>query len=304
MTTIHPPTYRRRHRLALLVLVPVLVSQIGLGAVAADPIELSILSYNTHGLPAWIARDQPARRFPRIAKLAAAYDVAVFQENFVDSDFHLLADGLPGRFLARGNGSDGAVSGLLSTFCGSCGSGLTAAVTSTFDTQLLDRKSYGSCAGWIGGANDCWASKGYLAVRITLANGASFDIYDLHLDAGAAKADHKVRQAQLEVLRGAIRRLSHDRAVVVAGDFNLNAHNPRDSATLGSFCDDLHLTRSEAGGRSAHWTEQLDYILYRSGGATQLTIAGAGEATELVTDDNTPLSDHPAVFARFAATPR
>ncbi|MEN8183628.1 MAG: hypothetical protein ABFS46_13955, partial [Myxococcota bacterium] len=45
------------------------------------PGELRIVTYNTHGLPAWIARDDPVWRFPRIGRLLSAYDVALVQED-------------------------------------------------------------------------------------------------------------------------------------------------------------------------------------------------------------------------------
>lgn len=272
-----------------------------LSAAAAEPVQFTVLSYNTHGLPSWIARDQPAKRFPQIAKLAVGYDITLFQENFVDSDFDLLTQGSPGRFLARGNGSRAGWLSLLSTFCGSCGSGLTTAIDPNFKVELLDRKAYGSCSGWIGDANDCWASKGYLAVRVALPNGDSIDIYDLHLDAGPSHADHKVRTAQLEVLRAEVNRLSSNRALIIAGDFNLDSRTPRDRILLDSFSSDLQLAHSGAGGSAVVWPEQIDHIYYRSNESTKLKVITAGEAKEFRTPEQMPLSDHPAVFTKFEA---
>ncbi len=270
---------------------------------AAEAVYFSVLSYNTHGLPAWIARDQPEERFPQIGKLAATYDIALFQENFVDADFRALADALPGRFIARGNGSRAGWLALLSTFCGSCGSGLTTAVNGRFQAELLDRKGYGSCSGWVGSANDCWATKGYLATRLRLTNGASVDVYDLHLDAGGGETDHDVRRAQLDVLRAAIKRMSATHALIVAGDFNLDPRTPRDRILLDRFVGDLQLVHSDAGGSVTKWAEQIDHILYRSGQGTELELVDSGEAKEFLAAGKTPLSDHPAVFARFEAKP-
>lgn len=268
---------------------------------AAEPLAFWVLSYNAHGLPAWIARDAPAERFAQIVKLAATYDIALLQENFVDSDFAILAAGLPGRFLERGNGSRGGWMGMLSMLCGSCGSGLTVAVAPHLPAQLLDRGAYDSCAGWVSGANDCWASKGYLATRVTLPNGASIDVYDLHLDAGLGPADHAVRTQQIEVLRSHIQRLSDGRAVIVGGDFNLDARTPRDRILLDRFATDLHLSHSGAGGSALHWTEQIDHVYYRSGAGTTLQVLNAGEGKEFVGHDKKPLSDHPAIVVRFEA---
>ncbi len=296
-----PPTIRKRQRQHLQrALLWSLVGLLPATFAAAEAVQFSVLSYNTHGLPAWIARDEPAKRFPLIAKLARAYDITLFQENFVDSDFQLLAKGLAGRFLQRGNGSSRSRSRWLSSFCGSCGSGLTAAVSQGLQAKLLARRGYGSCSGWLGGANDCWANKGYLALRVSLENGDSMDLYDLHLDAGPAASDHEARRHQLEVLRAAITQLSQDRAVIVAGDFNLDASSGRDQDLLQWFASELRLSSSGAAG-NGQWPEHLDYILYRSGTATELTLLGAGEAEEFQIE-GVPLSDHPAVFARFQAT--
>jgi len=268
---------------------------------AAEPVAFSVLSYNTHGLPAWIARDQPAVRFQQIVKLVAAYDIALLQENFVDSDFAILSDGLHGRFLERGNGSRSGWLGMLSTLCGSCGSGLTVAIEPRLKAQLLDRGAYDSCAGWTSGANDCWATKGYLATRVELGGGLSVDVYDLHLDAGLGSADHEVRTQQIEALRGHIQRLSSGRAVIVGGDFNLDARTPRDRILLDRLATDLQLTHSGAGGNALHWPEQIDHIYFRSGDSTTLRVIAAGEAKEFVDKDKKPLSDHPAIVVRFEA---
>ncbi len=296
-------TQRSRRRTFMPAVVWILSTVLCSLSAAAEPVDFSVLSYNTHGLPAWIARDQPDERFPQIAKLAATYDVALFQENFVDANFRELADGLPGRFLQRGNGSRAGWFSLLSTFCGSCGSGLTAAVDPRFKAELLDRKGYGSCSGWVGGANDCWATKGYLATRLRLTNGTSIDIYDLHLDAGDGQEDHEVRSSQLEVLRAEISRMSDTHAVIVAGDFNLDPRTPRDRILLDRFAGPLQLVHSDASGSVTKWTEQIDHILYRSSQDTKLQLLSSGEAKEFIAPASTPLSDHPAVFARFEAQP-
>lgn len=266
----------------------------------AEPIPLSVLSYNTHGLPAWIARDRPEKRFPQIAKLAASYDLALFQENFVDSNFKALGGGLKDWFLQRGNGSRAGWLSMLSTLCGSCGSGLTIAAQPKLKTEVLARNAYGSCSGWLTASNDCWATKGYMAIRVTLANGDTVDVYDLHLDAGGGRSDHKVRRKQLEVLRAEVARTSAGHAVIVGGDFNLDPRRRRDRVLLDRFTSELQLTSSGACS-ATKWPEQLDHLLYRSGGATQLKLISAGEAEEFLSHKNKPLSDHPAVFARFEA---
>ena len=51
-----------------------------------DPIELNLLVYNTHGLPAIFARDRPQDRFPRIGNLTTQFDLSMLQEDFAHHD--------------------------------------------------------------------------------------------------------------------------------------------------------------------------------------------------------------------------
>ena len=50
------------------------------------PIELNLLVYNTHGLPAIFARDRPRDRFPRIGNLTTQFDLSMLQEDFAHHD--------------------------------------------------------------------------------------------------------------------------------------------------------------------------------------------------------------------------
>src|SRR5262249_34550650 len=64
--------------LLALPLTCALVLRAASAAPAPDAVEFTVLSYNTHGLPGWIAGDAPERRFPLIGALAQRYDVALF----------------------------------------------------------------------------------------------------------------------------------------------------------------------------------------------------------------------------------
>ena len=94
--------------------------------------------------------------------------------------------------------------------------------------------------------------------------------------------------------------------MIVAGDFNSRLREPRDRALLASFRESLNLIdagarRGEAWGRPGG---DLDYILYRSGQAVQLELAEVGEDRGFRwREGSEPLSDHPALFARFDAEP-
>ena len=80
-----------------LLLVPALA-----GAEAAGPdeaVELRLVSYNTHGLPTWIAGDAPRRRFPLIGRLFDRYALALVQEDFTHHELlrdSVSSDGLAG----------------------------------------------------------------------------------------------------------------------------------------------------------------------------------------------------------------
>ncbi len=266
----------------------------------AEAVEFSVLSYNTHGLPAWIARDDPVSRFPQIGRLANDYDVALIQEDFAHHE--RLLDGVRHPLVARGNGPRAACLGWLWLLCGRSGSGLTIlAHVGAEDRLRLERQAYDHCAGWLGGANDCLASKGLLYARLALADGIAIDFYDTHLDAGDRTADRRARAAQLETLASAIEARSDAAAAIVAGDFNLAADEPADAALLRAFVERLALLDSGARFEDPErWRRQIDYVFYRSGGGVRLVAVAAGEAGEFVEGDR-PLSDHPAIFARFRA---
>jgi endonuclease/exonuclease/phosphatase family metal-dependent hydrolase len=244
-------------------------------------VELRVVTYNTHGLPAWIARDDPERRFPVIGRLLDAYDLAVVQEDFYHHELLLGAITLPLR--ARGNERSG-----LTTL-----SRLPAA--RLVETQA---EPYEICSGWILGANDCLADKGFLRTRMALPNGARVDFVNTHLDAGRAEADREARRAQLELLAERLRETSNGVPLVVGGDLNLHHDDPRDRALLDRFVVALGLADSEARPEPGSGWSRIDYLLTRSGDAASIEVLGAGMAGEFV-HDGAPLSDHPALWARL-----
>jgi endonuclease/exonuclease/phosphatase family metal-dependent hydrolase len=264
-------------------------------AVPAAAGELSILSYNTHGLPGWIAGDAPEARFPRIGALINAYDVVLLQEDFAHHE--ALRSEVQYGFVQRGNPSrDG-----LHCWISCSGSGLTF-LSSLPREQIprIDNVPYGVCSGWIGNANDCLATKGFQHARIDVAPGLPVRIVNTHLDAGGAPEDRAVRREQLSVLREYLEEAAPGEALIVAGDFNLDATNPEDVRLLDAFASELGLT--DSGARAAPGTswEVLDYLYYRSGREIELRVLEAGEATGFRAGDQ-PLSDHPALFVRFEA---
>jgi endonuclease/exonuclease/phosphatase family metal-dependent hydrolase len=271
-----------------------------LAAVPADGIgeELTVVSYNTHGLHGWIAGDDPARRFPIIGERLRPYDVALLQEVFLEDHYRSLGLGPETRTQGyRGNGPRPGPVGLLS-WCDACGSGLAAAIDEQLTVLSVDRQPFLACAGKIRGGHDCWATKGFLYLRLRLSGGAEVDVYGLHLDAGDRGADFRTRRVQIERLRREIGERSSERALIVAGDFNLAEDRKRDRDLLEGFARDLGLVHSGARPQSTRW-RVLDYIFYRSGPRADFRLVAAGQAMEFVDDQQRDLSDHPALFARF-----
>ena len=282
------------------------------------PFEISVLSYNIHGLPAWIAWDEPGVRSARIGKLLNAYDVVLLQEDFV---YHaLLAREASHAIIRRGNQARSKLFGLASPVCGRCGSGLTLLANFSPNMLLdLDRQPFPVCSGWLGSGQDCWVSKGVLHARLQLPNQAQIDFYTLHLDAGLNDQDHAARRQQLQFVQQYIKAQSEAQAVVIGGDFNIgsqdsdgsrgsqDSHLAEDRALLEEFSASLQLRNSQAWSRSFGGRLVVDYILYRSGANVQLELLEAGIAEEFVLNapaqkaeiERLPLSDHPALMTRF-----
>ena len=252
--------------------------------------EFTVLSYNTHGLLALVAGDDPTTRFPIIGEKSNAYDVALLQEDF--SHHAALREGARQPIIERGNPSR------FGRWCLICsGSGLT--ILSRWGRENLVEwvsRAYGQCSGWIGGASDCLATKGFQRMRIRLPGGAELDFVNTHLDAGRGAEDRETRRRQLDLLRGAIVAEVAGGPLILGGDLNLDAADPEDVALRDAFTSALGL--ADAGARGSSRWPILDYIFYRSGGGLELEVVEAGEDASFVHEE-TPLSDHPAIFARF-----
>lgn len=280
-------------RLLLLVGAPAPVRAEGAA------VELSVLTYNTHGLPAWIARDDPARRFPRIAHLVQRYDVVLLQEDFAHHP--RLRAGVGSMLVAR-DGADAASDGV-GCLLGCRGSGLTLLARLPRSALLgLASGAYDACAGWLGGANDCLASKGFQHARLLLPGGLELHVVNTHLDAGRGAADRAARRAQLERLRDHLRASAGAAALLVGGDLNLDARDPDDAALRDDFARALGLEDTGAAPAAPSWP-RLDYLYRRDGARVALEVLEAGEAPGFE-DAGRPLSDHPALFARVRVRPR
>ncbi len=272
-----------------LVLFLLLAAPPGGAAAGPESVELAVLSYNTHGLASWIARDDPESRFPRIAEAADHYDLVLLQEDF--QHHALLVEHTGHPHVLRGNDPRNPFVN---------GDGLTVlASRSVRAIEPALRHAYGTCSGWVGNAHDCWATKGLFGVRVTLANGASIDAYDLHLNAGREEPDRIVRHEQLRQVAEQIRRESDGRAVIIAGDFNMSFDDDEERELVEKFRKELALEDPGIDPRdSPLWTSRIDYIFFRQGDRVRMDLTEAGVAEEFLWE-GAPLSDHPALFVRF-----
>jgi endonuclease/exonuclease/phosphatase family metal-dependent hydrolase len=257
-------------------------------AAHGESVSLSVLTYNTHGLPGWLAGDDPPARYPLLLEKAARFDVVLLQEDFahqpiVDAEKHH-------PLLVRGNGAwrDWPLFQ---------GAGLTLlAHLAALASPVL--APYELCHGWLSAANDCLGHKGFLMQRLRLAGGAAIDVWNTHLDAGSGAGDQAARAAQLERLAEAIARHSHGRAVIAGGDFNLDWDEPHERALLERFLARAGLAIAALAPAGA-WRSRLDYLLYRPAPGAALAVRESGMAHDFVAPGGAPLSDHPAIFAVF-----
>jgi len=235
---------------------------------------------------------------PVIGKLLAGYDVALIQEDWT---YHALLAANAGHDIQLlGSGPRSALLGRFSFLCGTCGSGL-AFFAAMPRERLVESAAepYGVCADWIVSGNDCWATKGFLFTRLRLASGIEIDVYDTHLESGESDSDFEVRERQLEILRGFVTEHSASRAVILGGDLNAAYDEHRERDMVERFADAVRLR--DSGARQPdlrRWSNRLDWILYRDGAHVSLSVLAAGEDQRFLRD-GAPLSDHPAVFARF-----
>jgi hypothetical protein len=257
------------------------------GGPAREPVELSVLTYNLHGLPAWIAGDDPAARLPVALEKAGAFDLVLIQENWAFRELVEREKRHPLRILGESPRRG---------WLGRNGSGLELLARGV-DPRERHSDGYGVCFGVLGGANDCFANKGFLMARLALAGGGEIDVWNTHLDAGGSPGDQAARAAQLGRLAARIAERSAGRALILGGDFNLEWDAAPQRALLEDFLSRTGLSLAAATPPGA-WNRRLDYLLLRSGAGTTLEVTEAGMADGFVTDAGAPLSDHPPVYAR------
>jgi hypothetical protein len=315
------------------------------------PCKFRVLSYNVHGISPILnysyvgvpVRDNDSRS-GLMAWLLMDYDLILLQEDF---EFHRqIVDESTYELIERGNGPRITLAPLwLVTlpiriinvgfqlfnspgipFRAPYGSGLTTASPYYKAAEgEVTREGFQDCEGWLKRKNDCWATKGLLRVPVRLPNGAEFDVYNTHLDAGREEEDQTVRKKQLKFLATCIKKLSKDRAFILGGDFNSHYDEGGKEASGEDYrilkdelIDKLGLQDSDARPESSgYWKNRVDYIFYRGGEGARIEVSGSGSEDQrfrhpVNRGQKTPnkdvkyedlLSDHPAIRAEFNILP-
>ena len=269
------------------------IFSLNLSSIEEQSDKLKILVYNTHGLPEIFISDDPKMRFPIIGKKTQDFNISLLQEDYAHHEE--LSSGLNKESLAIRGGLGGT---LLCPFC--TGSGLTSIFNLPNDWIVeVENNTYDTCSGWLRGANDCFAYKGFQVIKITLPNSKRFFIVNTHMDAGRRDSDRSSRKNQLEHIIKTIKQKTSSEALIVAGDLNLNSKNSEDVKLLENFKEELRLSDAfEETKISKKWTI-LDYFLYKQGEDLDLKIISTGEDESFVTGEG-PLSDHPALIIELS----
>ena len=254
--------------------------------------EIKILAYNTHGLPAVLAGDDPKERFPLIGEKTKSYQLSLLQEDFAHHEL-LLKNLNEGSIALRGNTNN-------KSFCPFCsGSGLTMISNLEKEWQIeIQSEAFNTCSGWLGGLNDCFATKGFQLARIETPLGKHFYVVNTHLDAGRNSSDRQARATQLQQIAAKMKQEASEEALIIVGDLNLRWNDPEDRALLEAFKKNLGLTDSIKGVQAEGGWPILDYVLYRNGRTTTLEVLEAGEDIAFQ-NEKEPLSDHPALFMKL-----
>jgi len=253
----------------------------------ADHFLLDVLTYNIHGLPAWIALDDPPARIPQILEKAKDFGIVLFQEDF---SYQPAVDSARQPHRWRGSPPALALIGV--------GSGVTT--LSWFPTVgEPEAEPYGVCNGWLGAANDCLGNKGWLRVRLQLPGEHTLDVWNTHLDAGRDALDREARRAQLDALAAAIASQSDGRAVLLGGDFNSEWDDQDDRALLEGFAKRAGLALV-AQTPPDGWQSHLDYVFVRNGAGVCVAAMDGGKDPAFADGGGKPLSDHPAIRVGLA----
>ena len=257
-----------------------------------DSTELAVLTYNVKALPFPLGGWRKGHRMQSIRSRFRGYDLVLIQEAFTAHDDLLAGLDRRGTVTSQHIGVAQTGDGLTRS------TGLAiAAFAPLAAIPFHTIGHFGVCSGRLTRANDCLVSKGFIVQRVQFA-GHEIDVYDTHLDAD--RRDQPTRERQLATLEAEIRRLSADRPLIVAGDFNIERGDTAQFPALRRFSESLGLSDSDAQPGTA-WRERLDYIFFRGSADVTVSLVRAGYDPGFRSGSRA-LSDHPALFAILRLT--
>lgn len=241
--------------------------------------KMRVLSYNVAGLPDFISGSDPLVNTPLMSPLLNEFDLVLAQEDF---SYHaqLSADAEHPHQSTPGGG-------------GTLGDGLNRFSQSAFND--FEREGWIQCNGLFDSGSDCLTDKGFSVGLHEFGPDAEVDVYNLHMDAGGSQADIAARQAQIQQLLGRISVRSAARAVIVAGDTNMDEEDEADFVTLLNGAGLTDACRELTCGDEF----RIDRIMFRSSDTVELTPTSWIVDLSFVDASGEQLSDHDAVVAEF-----
>jgi endonuclease/exonuclease/phosphatase family metal-dependent hydrolase len=214
---------------------------------------LDVVTYNVAGLPEGLSAVHPLHTLPLVGAALSRFDLVLVQEDYAYPELLRSRLTLPFRSAAFRRGEQLHFGDGLSLF-------------SKLRLGKPRRAAWRVCHGVFDAFFDCLTPKGLAMARLELGPGAVIDVYDVHLDAGAAEGDIAARAVQLEQLFTTISAWSGHRSVVLGGDFNLTSAERgslRKIAAAHGFRDACDALRCPEPWR-------LDRILFRDGASVRL----------------------------------
>lgn len=311
---------------AALSSAPVLGSPVA----RAEAHDVSLMTYNVHGLPWPIADDRSAdlqaigTQLRAMRTAGAQPGIVVLQEAFV-ANAKAIGQVAGYRYAVFGPGENAAAVPRTDDDFVSDGSRLIGerlgkhvdsglAIFSDYPILAVRRMAYPVCAGY-----DCLANKGAVAALIAVPGVATpIIVVDTHLNSNTASGAASPRaiyayRRQLDLLAGFIASLgASDRPILVAGDFNVG----QDLARRTHF--DLRMLGGEASLQTAVATCRVaprcpvaepsdmatsigrakDWMMYRPSSTVEIHPIGLAAPFGRIADGSM-LSDHVGVSVRY-----
>lgn len=264
------------------------------------------LTFNVASLPAILnSNEVPGDKNTNTASIGQLFTQYDFSLIHVQEDFNFLATLYANDKHPHRTATSGGVP---------FGSGLNS--LNNYEFTAFECIKWNECSNR--DSYDCLTPKGFTFMRVKIAEGVSFDAYNLHADAGTTAADLNARASSLRQVSLYIRTHSIGNAVLVFGDSNSRYTRVNDIPAVFSTQNGmkdawLELTKrgvSPVGGADALFCdlpatnttcEIVDELCYRGSPALQLQATTFDYVGDMFLQaDGNVLSDHNPVLVDFA----